>query len=164
MWKTAYSCTMTAQQRAGAQHEFHETHSVTFYFRKKKKTPDDAVTPLRQSQFTPKMKANAVPRLLSSLVWIDHYNECNGMTTFMEFMFIVLKCQISASYPKKFYIKNDKNRKGKRSNGKPISQESFFKDCEFLFIPSTLRMTKKQAEIKSNCARTKVSRPHIIVQ
>ena len=32
------------------------------------------------------MKANAVPCLLSSLVWIDHYNECNGMTGFMEFM------------------------------------------------------------------------------
>ena len=30
-------------------------------------------------------KANAVPRLLSSLVWIDHYHECNGMTSFMEF-------------------------------------------------------------------------------
>ena len=26
-------------------------------------------------QFTPKMKANAVPRLLTSLVWIDQYNE-----------------------------------------------------------------------------------------
>ena len=51
-----------------------------------KKTPNDAVTPQRQSQFTPKMKANAVPRLLSSLAWIDHYNECNGMTSFMEFM------------------------------------------------------------------------------
>ena len=50
------------------------------------KIPNDAVTPLRQSQFTPKMKANAVPRLLSSLVWIDHYNECNGMTSFIEFM------------------------------------------------------------------------------
>ena len=36
-----------------------------------KKTLNDAVTPQRQSQFTPKMKANAVPRLLSSLVWID---------------------------------------------------------------------------------------------
>ena len=48
-------------------HEFHETcHSVTFYFMKK--TSNDAVTPERQSQFTPKMKANAVPRLLSSLV------------------------------------------------------------------------------------------------
>ena len=30
-----------------------------------KNTPNDAVTPQRQSQFTPKMKANAVPRLLS---------------------------------------------------------------------------------------------------
>ena len=53
-----------------------------------KKTPNDAVTPQRQSQFTPKMKANAVPRLLSSLVWIDQYNECIGMTSFMEFMSI----------------------------------------------------------------------------
>ena len=51
-----------------------------------KKTPNDAVTPQCQSQFTPTMKANAVPRLLSSLVWIDQYNECNGMTSFMEFM------------------------------------------------------------------------------
>ena len=51
------------------------------------KTPNNAVTPQCQSQFTPKMKANAVPRLLSSLVWIDqYYNECNGMTSFMEFM------------------------------------------------------------------------------
>ena len=33
-----------------------------------KKTPNDAVTPQHQSQLTPKMKANAVPRLLSSLV------------------------------------------------------------------------------------------------
>ena len=40
-----------------------------------KKTPNDAVTPQRQSQFTPKMKANVVPRLLSSLVCIDQYNE-----------------------------------------------------------------------------------------
>ena len=51
-----------------------------------KKTPNDAVTPQRQSQFTPKMKANAVPRLLSSLVWIDQYNECSGMTSFIESM------------------------------------------------------------------------------
>ena len=51
-----------------------------------KKTQNDAVTPQRQSQFTPKMKANAIPRLLSSVVWIDQYNECNGMTSFMEFM------------------------------------------------------------------------------
>ena len=32
------------------------------------KTPNDAVKPQCQSQFTPKMKANAVPRLLLSLV------------------------------------------------------------------------------------------------
>ena len=51
-----------------------------------KKTPNDAVTPQRQSQFTPKMKANVVLRLLSSLVWIDQYNECYGTTSFMEFM------------------------------------------------------------------------------
>ena len=51
-------------------------------------------------QFTPKMKANAEPRLLSSLVWIDsgvvvsqhrlesffHDFKCNGMMNFMEFM------------------------------------------------------------------------------
>ena len=48
-------------------YEFHETcHSVTFYFMKK--TPYDVVTPQRQSQFTPKMKANAESHLLSSLV------------------------------------------------------------------------------------------------
>ena len=40
-------------------------------------------------QFTTKMKANAVPRLLSSLLWIDQYNECNGMTSFIEFMLLV---------------------------------------------------------------------------
>ena len=44
------------------------------------------MTPQRQSQFTPKMKANTVPRLLSSLAWIDQYNERNGMTSFMEFI------------------------------------------------------------------------------
>ena len=47
--------------------KFHEIcHSVTFYFMKKdSKRSCDTTTP---SQFTPKMKANAVPRLLSSLV------------------------------------------------------------------------------------------------
>ena len=55
-------------------------------FHEKKKTPSDAVTPQRQGQFTPKMKANAIPRLLSSLVWIDQYNECNRMITFIEFI------------------------------------------------------------------------------
>ena len=49
-------------------------------------TPDDAARPQLQSQLTPKMKANAVLHLLSSSVWIDQYNECNGMTSFMEFM------------------------------------------------------------------------------
>ena len=42
---------------------------IPLYFISWKKTPNDAVTPQRQSQFTPKKKA--VPRLLSSLVWID---------------------------------------------------------------------------------------------
>ena len=55
---------------------FHEKNNSKLY----------AVTSQHQSQFTLKMKANAVPRLLSSLVWIDQYNECNGMTSFMEFM------------------------------------------------------------------------------
>ena len=58
-------------------------HYISFH---EKKTANDAVTPQRQSQFTPKMKANAIPRLLSSLVWIDQYSECNGMTSFMNFM------------------------------------------------------------------------------
>ena len=50
-----------------SKHEFHKNHhSVTGCFIKK--NPNDAVTLQRQSQFTPKMKANAVPRLLSSLV------------------------------------------------------------------------------------------------
>ena len=36
-------------------------------------------------QFTPKMKANAEPRLLSSLVWIDQYNVCNRLTALIIF-------------------------------------------------------------------------------
>ena len=60
--------------------------SIRYILFQEKKTPNDDVTPQRQSQFTPKMKANAVPRLLSSLVWIDQYNKCSGMTSFMEFM------------------------------------------------------------------------------
>ena len=59
---------------------------IPLHFISWKKTPNDAVTPQRHSQFTPKMKANAESRLLSSLEWIDKYNECNGKTTFMEFM------------------------------------------------------------------------------
>ena len=50
------------------------------------KTPNDAVTPQHQSQFTPKMKENVILHLLSSLVWINQYNECNRMTSLMEFM------------------------------------------------------------------------------
>ena len=46
---------------------------IRLHFISWNKDPNDAVTPQRQSQFTPKMKANAVPRLLSSLVWIDQY-------------------------------------------------------------------------------------------
>ena len=41
---------------------------IPLHFISRQKTPNDAVTPQHQSQFTPKMKANAVPRLLSSLV------------------------------------------------------------------------------------------------
>ena len=62
------------------------TLSFRYILFHEKRLLNDAVTPQRQSQFTPKMKAKAVPRLLSSLVWIDQYNECNGMTSFMEFM------------------------------------------------------------------------------
>ena len=81
---------MTAQDnvsKSQAQYMNSMKLVIPLYFISWKKTPNDAVTPQRQSQFTPKMKANAVPRLLSSLVWIDHYNECNGMTSFMEFMY-----------------------------------------------------------------------------
>ena len=59
---------------------------IPLHFISWKKITNNAVTPKRQSQFTPKMKANAVPHLLSSLVWIDQYNECNIMTNFKEFM------------------------------------------------------------------------------
>ena len=48
------------------------------------KTPNDAVTPQRMSQFTPKMKANAEPRLLSSLVWIDSWR-CGVTASFGVF-------------------------------------------------------------------------------
>ena len=61
---------------------------VSLHFISCKKAPNDAVTPQRQSQFTPKMKANVVLRLHLSLVWIDqdNVNECNRMTSFMKFM------------------------------------------------------------------------------
>ena len=41
---------------------------IHLHFISYKKTPNDAVTPHRQSQFTLQMKANAELRLLSSLV------------------------------------------------------------------------------------------------
>ena len=64
---TPFSVILVVGNTFTTHHEIHETcHSVTFYFMKK--APNDAVTPQRLSQFTPKMKANAVPRLLSSLV------------------------------------------------------------------------------------------------
>ena len=48
-------------------HEFNETCHFRYILFHEKKTPNDAVTQ-RHSQFTPKMKANAEWRLLSSLV------------------------------------------------------------------------------------------------
>ena len=35
---------------------------------------------------TTTLESIAELRLLSSLVWIDQYNDCNGMTSFMEFI------------------------------------------------------------------------------
>ena len=78
---------------------------IPLHFISWRKTPDDAVTPKRQSQFTPNI--NAVLRLLSSFVWIDLYNECNRMTSFMEFMllqlydftFRVILCYFSFNHP-----------------------------------------------------------------
>ena len=53
------------QQESPPLHEFHETyHSVTFRFMKK--TPNDAVTLQRHSQFTPKIKANAEPQFVAT--------------------------------------------------------------------------------------------------
>ena len=66
--------------------------SDTFYFMKisfsdidRKWILPNMIRAVNQSQFTPKMKANAVSRLLSSLVWIDQYNECNWLTTLIIF-------------------------------------------------------------------------------
>ena len=66
--------------------------SVTFYFMKisfsdidRKWILPNMIRVANQSQFTPKMKANAVSRLLSSLVWIDQYYECNRLTALIIF-------------------------------------------------------------------------------
>ena len=75
---------------------------IPLHFISWKKTPNDAMTPQRQSQFTPKMKANAVPRLLSSLVWIDQYYECNRMTSFMEF--VVMEMSNTQRYHAMFWL------------------------------------------------------------
>ena len=65
---------------ATSRHEIHETcHSVMFYFMKKTHFLILAGSALyqtwlglvNQSQFSPKVKASADSRLLSSLVWID---------------------------------------------------------------------------------------------
>ena len=80
---------------------------IPLHFISWKKTPNDAVTPQRQSQFTAKMKANAVPRLLSSLVWIDQYNECNGMTSFMEFMSLGHHIHLWHKTERKIFHKDD---------------------------------------------------------
>ena len=75
----------TALHSSAIKLEIHGTcHSVTFYFMKKQifwyqqevyfaKKWLGRLTDCTHSigQFTPKMKANAKPRLLSSLVWID---------------------------------------------------------------------------------------------
>ena len=69
------------------------------------------------SQFTPKMKANAVPCLLSSLVWIDQYNQCNGMKSFMEFL-LMFTMYIFSSYHSwiwlyfQEYVRTENWRKG----------------------------------------------------
>ena len=47
----------------------------------------------------PRWKQTRFRRLLSSLVWIDQYNEWNGMTSFMEFMRHTSRSQ--AEFPEK---------------------------------------------------------------
>ena len=66
--------------------------SVTFCFMKnsfsdisRKWILPDMIRAVNKSQFTPKMKANAVSRLLSSLVWIDQYKEFNSTHTLIIF-------------------------------------------------------------------------------
>ena len=61
--------------------------SVTFYFMSnsisdisRKCILPNMIRAVNLSQFTPKMKANAVSRLLSSVVWIDQYHEYKRLT------------------------------------------------------------------------------------
>ena len=66
-------------------HKFHgNCHSVTFYFMEKdSKWCCDNTVP--ESIHTKDESKHGL-RLLSSLVWIDQYNQCNGKKSFMEFM------------------------------------------------------------------------------
>ena len=69
-------------RRISIDHEFHEIHhSVTFYFMKNK----DSKRCMKKRLQTMPRHHNAELHLLSSLVWIDQYNECNGKTSFMKF-------------------------------------------------------------------------------
>ena len=52
----------------------------------KEKIPKQCCDTTMPESILTKDESNAVPHLLSSLVWIDQYNECNGMKSFMEFM------------------------------------------------------------------------------
>ena len=83
-WKTIFSAPFCMGQESSKWFSWIPWNFSFLYisFHEKKKTPNNALTP--QCQFTPKMKANAVPHLLSSLVWIDHYSECNGMMSLMD--------------------------------------------------------------------------------
>ena len=69
------------QKWVSSPHEFHETcHSVTFYvMNKDSKRCCDTTAP-------ESIHSKDEQNLLSSLVWIDQYTECNRMTSFMEFM------------------------------------------------------------------------------
>ena len=55
---------------------------IPLHFISWKRTPNDAVTPQRQSQFTPKMKASA----FAFIFGVNWSVQCYGMTSFMEFM------------------------------------------------------------------------------
>ena len=134
--------------------------SFHYIFISLKRTPNDAVTPLRQSQFTPKMKANAVPRLLSSLVWIDQYNQCNGLTSFMEFIRGENCCLPCLRRPTttihvslgsenvsgcKWFLKRDKHsdRQSKEENARKIRKKRKNRSIHY--------MTKKIHVGKTNC-------------
>ena len=83
--RRATFCLIDPLCTAWVGHEFHETcHSVTFYFMKKdsKRCCD---TTMPESIHT-KDESKCGSAFAFILVWIDQYNECNGMTSFMEFV------------------------------------------------------------------------------